>query len=229
MIDRPCCTSSTASRPDACDPSSSRLSGAGVPASPGMVIPSASAMMPMVEAVPMVLQCPRLRIIDDSERRKSSAARVPARTSSLSRQTSVPQPSAWPRKVPFSIGPPGITTAGRSTLAAAISSDGMVLSQPPSSTSPSIGLARNISSMAIAAMFRHSMAVGRTLVSPSETTGRFSGMPPASYTPCLTASATSLRWALHGVRSEAVFAIAICARPSNPLDGTPRRIHARCR
>ena len=105
---------------------------------------------------------------------------MPARTSSLSRQTSVPQPSAWPRKVPFSIGPPGITTAGRSTLAAAISSAGMVLSQPPSSTSPSMGLARNISSMAIAAMFRQSMAVGRTRVSPSETTGRFSGMPPAS-------------------------------------------------
>ena len=92
-----------------------------------------------------------------------------------------------------------------------------------------MGLARNISSMAIAAMFRHSMAVGRTRVSPRETTGRFSGMPPASYTPCLTASATSLRWALQGVRSEAVLAIAICARPSNPFDGTPRRIHARCR
>ena len=111
--------------------------------------------------------------------------RVPARTSSLSRQTSVPQPSACPRKVPFNIGPPEITTAGRSTLAAAISSAGIVLSQPPSSTSPSIGLARNISSIAIAAMFRQSMAVGRTRVSPSETTGRFSGTPPASYTPCL--------------------------------------------
>jgi hypothetical protein len=68
--------------------------------------------------------------------------------------------------------------AGRSTLAAAISSAGMVLSQPPSSTSPSIGLARNISSIAIAAMFRHSMAVGRTRV--CETTGRFNGIPPAS-------------------------------------------------
>jgi hypothetical protein len=67
-----------------------------------------------------------------------------------------------------------------STEAAAISSEGMVLSQPPRSTTPSIGLARNISSIAIAAMFRQSMAVGRTSVSPSETTGRFSGMPPAS-------------------------------------------------
>ena len=59
-----------------------------------------------------------------------------------------------------------------STDAAAISSAGIVLSQPPSSTSPSIGLARNISSIAIAAMLRQSIAVGFTWVSPSETTGR---------------------------------------------------------
>ena len=49
--------------------SSSRLSGAGVPATPGMVIPSASATQAMVEAVPMVLQWPRLRIIADSDSR----------------------------------------------------------------------------------------------------------------------------------------------------------------
>ena len=41
-----------------------------------------------------------------------------------------------------------------------MSSAGIVLSQPPSSTRPSIGLARNISSIAIAAMLRHSIAVG---------------------------------------------------------------------
>jgi hypothetical protein len=34
---------------------------------------------------------------------------------------------------------------------------------------------------------------------------------------------------LHGVRSEAVFAMAIYGRPSKASDGTPRRIHARCR
>ena len=127
-----------------------------------------------------MLQCPRLRIIDDSDLRKSSSDRVPARTSSLSRHTSVPQPSGAPRKVPVSIGPPGTTSAGRSTDAAAISSDGIVLSQPPSRTTPSIGLARSISSVAIAAMLRQSIAVGRTSVSPRDTTGRLSGMPPAS-------------------------------------------------
>jgi hypothetical protein len=134
----------------------------------------------MVDAVPMVLQWPLLRIIEDSDFRNCSLDSSPPRTSSESFQTSVPQPRGTPRNVPVSIGPPGITTAGRSTDAAAINNDGIVLSQPPSSTTPSIGFARSISSVAIAAMFRHSIAVGRTCVSPRETTGRFNGIPPAS-------------------------------------------------
>ncbi len=177
---RSAATISTASRPASWEPSSRRLSGAGVPAIPGIVAPSASATIAIVEAVPIVLQCPRLRIIDDSDFMKSSSESVPARTSSLSRHTSVPQPSGVPRKVPVSIGPPGTTSAGMSTDAAAISSEGIVLSHPPRSTTPSTGLARSISSVAIAAMLRHSIAVGRTKVSPSDTTGRLSGMPPAS-------------------------------------------------
>ncbi len=139
----------------------------------------------------------------------------------------MPQPIGRPRKVPVSIGPPGITTAGRSTEAAAISSAGIVLSHPPSRTTPSIGLARNISSAAIAAMLRQSIAVGRTWVSPRETTGRLSGTPPASQMPCLTAAATSSRCTLHGVRSDAVFAIAMCGLPSKAWFGRPRRIQAR--
>ena len=118
--------------------------------------------------------------------------------------------------------------AGRLTDAAAMSNAGIVLSHPPSKTNPSMGFARNISSMAIAAMFRHSMAVGLTCVSPSETTGKFSGTPPAAQTPFFTASATSLRCMLHGVRSEAVFAMAICGLvPSRASSGSPRRIQAR--
>jgi hypothetical protein len=57
-------------------------------------MPSASASNPMVDAVPMVLQWPRLRIIEDSDLMNSASESVPARTSSESRQTSVPQPSA---------------------------------------------------------------------------------------------------------------------------------------
>ena len=99
-----------------------------------------------------------------------------------------------------SIGPPGTTTAGRSTDDAAMRREGMVLSQPPSSTTPSIGLARSISSIDIAARLRHSIAVGFTCVSPSDITGSSSGTPPASQMPCFTDCATSVRCALHGVR-----------------------------
>ncbi len=108
-----------------------------------------------------------------------------------------------------------------------MSSAGIVLSQPPSRTTPSIGLARNISSAAIAAMLRQSIAVGRTCVSPRETTGRLSGTPPASQMPCLTLAATSSRCMLHGVRSDAVLAMAMCGRPSKAWFGRPRRIQAR--
>jgi hypothetical protein len=75
-------------------------------------------------------------------------------------------------------------------------------------------------------MFRQSIAVGRTCVSPSETTGSSRGTPPASWIPFFTDAATSDRWALHGVRSDAVLAIAICGR-SKASAGTPRRIQAR--
>jgi hypothetical protein len=190
-------------------------------------MPSTSASRPIVDAVPMVLQCPGERIIDDSDSRNACPDRVPARTSSDSRHTSVPQPRGTPRNVPFSIGPPGTTTAGRSTDAAAMSNAGIVLSQPPSSTTPSTGLARIISSIDIAARLRQSIAVGRTLVSPRLMTGRTWGTPPASQTPAATLRATSSRCRLHGVRSEAVLAMAICGRPSKAEPGRPRRIQAR--
>src|SRR3712207_9022717 len=114
----------------------------------------------MVEAVPIVLQWPRLRIIADSDRANSAADSVPARTSSDSRHTSVPQPSGTPRNVPVSIGPPGTTTAGRATDAAGINSEGIVLSEPASNTTTATGMARSNSSAAIAGKLRQSIAVG---------------------------------------------------------------------
>ncbi len=80
----------------------------------------------------------------------------------------------------------------------------------------------------MAARLRQSIAVGLRFVSPSDMTGRLSGTPPASHTPCLTLVAISSRWTLHGVRSEAVLAIAMCGLPpSNASWGRPRRIQAR--
>ena len=89
---------------------------------------------------------------------------------------------------------------GRSTLAAPISWPGVVLSQPPSSTTASIGLPRMDSSTSMARRLRNSMAVGRIWVSPSDMAGNSSGNPPASQTPRFTNSAISRRCALHGVK-----------------------------
>ena len=64
---RSAATRSTMSRPVSCESESSRASAAGVPAKPGIVMPSASATTAIVDAVPMVLQWPLLRIIDCSD------------------------------------------------------------------------------------------------------------------------------------------------------------------
>ena len=221
-------TISTIRRPESWLAFSKRLSAAGVPAKPGKVIPSASATQPIVDAVPIVLQWPLLRIIELSDSLKSASLIFPERTSAAKRQTSVPHPNCLPLNVPLSIGPPGTTMAGRFTDVAPIRSDGIVLSQPPRRTTPSIGLPRIISSTAIAAKFRHSIAVGRKFDSPSESIGRLCGTPPASQIPFFTLWAISSRCILHGVRSDAVLRIAICGRvPVKAESGLPRRIHAR--
>ena len=58
--------------------------------------------------------------------------------------------------------------------------DGVVLSQPIRSTTPSIGLPRIDSSTSMLARLRNNMAVGLSCVSPSDITGNSSGNPPAS-------------------------------------------------
>ena len=136
-------------------------------------------------------------------------------------------PSGTPRNVPVSIGPPGTTTAGRSTEAAAISSDGIVLSQPPSSTTPSIGLARSISSVGhrghVAPQHR-----GRADLRLAERHDRQVQRDPAGLVDAvLDALGDLVEVALQGVRSEAVLAMAMCGRPSNASSGSPRRIQPR--
>ena len=158
----------------------------------------------------------------DSASKKSSSDILPARTSSDICHTPVPEPVSWPRNLPESIGPPDTPIAGTSALAAPISSAGVVLSQPKSSTTPSIGLARIDSSTSIDARLRNSIAVGRSIVSPSDITGNSSGKPPASSTPCFTYSAMVRKCELHGVSSENVLQIPITGRPSNWSCGMPR-------
>ena len=188
----------------------------------GSVSPSASAIDAIVEAVPITLHVPVERDMHDSACMNSFRLIAPALTSSLKRQTSVPEPMSAPRNLPFSIGPPETTSAGRSQLAAPMMRDGVVLSQPQSSTTPSMGFARIDSSTSIDARLRKSIAVGRRLVSPSDITGNSKGTPPASQTPRFTCSASSRKCPLHGVSSDHVLQMPMMGRPSKIPAGNPR-------
>src|SRR6187399_3631787 len=107
----------------------------------------------------MTMQCPAERDMQASASMNCSTLITPALTSSLNFQTSVPDPMSWPQYLPLSIGPPETTSAGMSQLAAPITSDGVVLSQPHSSTTPSMGLPRTASSTSMLARLRNSIAV----------------------------------------------------------------------
>ncbi len=178
-------------------------------------------MLAMVEAVPIVMQCPGERDIALSAAMKSTRLMRPARTSSENRQTSVPEPMSLPRNLPLSMGPPEITMLGRSQLDAPMSSEGVVLSHPAIKTTPSIGLPRIASSTSMDARLRKSIAVGRRLDSPHEKTGNSSGTPPASSTPRFTCSTSSRKCALQGVNSEKVLQMPMTGRPSNASSGKP--------
>ena len=100
--------------------------------------------------------------------------------------------------LPVSIGPVTSWIAGTPALAAAMSWAGTVLSQPPISTTASMGWARIISSVSIAIRLRKSMVVGCMKGSPSEMVGKARGSPPAATTPRETASisAGTVPWQL---------------------------------
>src|SRR5690606_32227254 len=169
-------------------------------------------ILAMVEAVPITAQCPRLLHIQASATESSSWLIAPARFASLNRQMS-DVPISFPRYFPVSIGPPDTTMVGRSTLHAPITSEGVVLSQPQSNTTPSSGFARIDSSTSMLARLRYSIAVGFINVSPSDMTGNSTGNPPASSTPRFTDSASSRKCALHGVSSDQVLHIPITGLP----------------
>ena len=82
-----------------------------------------------------------------------------------------------PRNTAGWAGPPVIMMAGTSTLAAPISCAGTVLSQPPISTTASIGLARIVSSTSIAIRLRNIIVVGFMNGSPSEMVGKLERQP----------------------------------------------------
>jgi len=89
------------------------------------------------------------------------------------------------------IGPVTSWMAGTSAEIAPISCAGTVLSQPPTSTTASMGCARTISSTSIAMRLRNIRLVGLRNTSPSEMVGKSTGSPPDPSTPRLTASTSS--------------------------------------
>ena len=108
-------------------------------AQPVSDMPSASASAFMVEAVPIVLQWPMEGAESIAACKNSSSSMVPAASLRRERQMTVPEPARSPSCQPSSIGPPESTIAGMSTVEAAIRAEGVVLSQPVVSTTPSSG------------------------------------------------------------------------------------------
>src|SRR3954452_18208306 len=115
------------------------LWGAGMAAPPGSIMPSASVREFMVVAVPMVLQKPGEGAEEATSSTYSSWLILPAASSFLACHLMVPEPVRWLLYQPFSIGPTDRAIAGMLTVAAAISSAGVVLSQPVVRTTPSRG------------------------------------------------------------------------------------------
>ncbi len=91
------CTMPTMRRPVIWACSLRRASTAGMAALPGRATPSASTMAAMVEAVPIVMQCPLERDMHDSASLNWACVMRPLRTSSENFQTSVPEPIGLPR------------------------------------------------------------------------------------------------------------------------------------
>src|SRR6185436_10145067 len=93
-------------------------SAAGIAAAPDKVKPSDSTMQAIVDAVPIVMQWPMLRLIQLSANSQSCCVIFPLFMSSSNFHTWVPLPIVCPLYLPFNIGPPGTTIVGKPTLAA---------------------------------------------------------------------------------------------------------------
>ena len=108
-------------------------------AQPGSERPSTSATAFMVDAVPMVLQWPSEGAEAAAASRNCFSLICPAASLRRERQMTVPEPTRSPSCQPSSIGPPDSTMAGMSTVDAAMTCAGVVLSQPVVRTTASIG------------------------------------------------------------------------------------------
>ena len=93
----------------------------------------------MVDAVPIVLQWPSDGAEAAAASRNCCSFILPAASLRRERQITVPEPTSSPSCQPSSIGPPESTMAGMSTVDAAMTWAGVVLSHPVVRTTASIG------------------------------------------------------------------------------------------
>src|SRR2546422_2880994 len=135
-------TSSTMRRPATRARTCLRASTAGIAALPGMPTPSASIIDAIVDAVPIVMQWPCERCMQDSASWNSSSVILPARRSSDIDQVLVPEPMSLPWYLPESIGPPETRIVGRSTLHAPMRVAGVGLLRAAGKDTPPGGWAR---------------------------------------------------------------------------------------
>ena len=130
------------------------MSFAGIDEAPGNVSPNVSAMAVIVDAVPIVMQCPLDLAIPSSISHHSASVRLPARRSAQYFHASEPEPRVVPRQLPFCMGPPGTKMNGRRDEIPPMIRPGVVLSQAPRRIAPSAGWDRSTSSVSIASKFR---------------------------------------------------------------------------
>src|SRR3546814_20011746 len=90
-------------------------------------MPKPSAIEFIVDAVPIVLQCPADGALSHARSRNSSSLISPAARLRRERQMTVPEPTSSPSCQPSRIGPPDSTNAGMSTVEAAMIAAGVVL------------------------------------------------------------------------------------------------------
>ena len=215
---RPLRASRIAARPVASAARSRSAWTAGIAALPGRIMPRASAIEAIVLAVPITAQVPAVVARLPSISRISSVSISPARYLAQKRRQSVQAPSRSPCQREVIMGPATSPIAGRLAEIAPISWAGTVLSQPPTSTTASIGWARIISSVSIAIRLRNIRLVGLRNTSPSEIVGNLSGKPPSASTPRSTAAISSgkCRWQL--LKPEDVSAMPITGRASRSVE-----------
>ena len=204
---------------------------AGADASPGSVMPSASAQADMVLAVYIPAHDPAPGQAARSTASRSASDILPAECSPTASNTSwivSDRPSACPGRMV----PPYRNAAGTSSRAQAISMPGSDLSQPAIVTSASNCSAFTISSTESAMTSRltsEAFMPSVPMEMPSETAmvPNSSGTAPACRTPSLAAAARPLRWTLQGVTSFQDEATATCGRSRSSSRQPDRAQHAR--